>query len=172
VHQSRFAEDLDKSQYVGREYQYTIDTAHRKAIDVAQLLTDQKLPYDLIIACDTVICMDDKILEKPTDAIDAESMLTSLSGRQHIVYTGVALIRPSPSPPTLFYESATVRFGRLEPQVIRAYVETCEPLDKAGSYGIMAQGALLVDSIDGDFYTIVGMPLRRLLIELQKMLCE
>jgi septum formation protein len=121
-------------------------------------------PDDLVLAADTVVTIDDQVLGKPNDPVDAERMLAQLSGRAHRVVTGVALALPGGEVRER-YDVTHVWFRELSPELIRAYVATGEPLDKAGSYGVQGVGAVLVERVDGDFFSVMGLPLR-LVVEL------
>ena len=117
-------------------------------------------PGDLVIAADTVVSVDGRVLGKPRDEAHAREMLTLLSGREHVVYTGVTVCRDG-----VFltrHEATRVRFRPLSPAEIDAYVRTGEPMDKAGAYGIQGLGALLVAGIEGDYFNVVGLPVCRL----------
>jgi septum formation protein len=115
----------------------------------------------LLIAADTLVAVADEILGKPADAAQAHAMLRRLSGRRHTVYTGYAVVDRSSGKRTAGVESASVEFMPLRDDQIARYVQTGEPLDKAGAYGIQGLGALLVASVSGDFYTVMGLPLAR-----------
>lgn len=117
-------------------------------------------PGGLIIAADTVVALDGTALGKPRDEADAFAMLSALSGREHHVYTGVTLLRDGRA--ATGHEQTAVRFRALEPQEIRGYIATGEPMDKAGAYGIQGVGALLVEGIRGDYCNVVGLPVFRL----------
>ena len=125
--------------------------------------------YDnaIIIAADTLVHIDDKILGKPTNPDDAFQMLKSLSGCTHTVYTGVALIKSGEA--MSFIDTAKVHFRNLTDDEILAYIATGEPFDKAGSYGVQDRGALLVDRIEGDYFTIVGLPVAKVAVALRDM---
>ncbi len=113
-----------------------------------------------ILAADTVVDLDGTALGKPDDPAGAARMLVSLSGREHRVHTAFALALPGL--PALHERVTTrVRFYRLTPAEIDEYVATGEPLDKAGGYGIQGRAASLVEAIEGDFYTVMGLPLAR-----------
>lgn len=127
----------------------------QKGLEVAQTAPD-----DLVIAADTVVAVDGRVLGKPRDRADAVQMLTALSGRTHTVYTGVTLCRGGEV--LTQHEATQVRFRTLTPDEIQAYVDTNEPMDKAGSYGIQGYGALLVEGIEGDYFNVVGLPVCRL----------
>ncbi len=114
----------------------------------------------LIIAADTVVALDGKVLGKPRDGADAFAMLSSLSGREHHVYTGVTVLQRGRA--VTEHEETAVVFRALEPDEIRGYIATGEPMDKAGAYGIQGLGALLVSGIRGDYCNVVGLPVFRL----------
>lgn len=115
---------------------------------------------DLIIAADTVVAVDGRVLGKPHSPEHAFEMLQSLSGREHTVYTGVTVCRGAQS--LTQHEATSVRFRALSREEIAAYIATGEPMDKAGSYGIQGRGALLVEGIEGDYFNVVGLPICRL----------
>lgn len=127
-----------------------------KAQEVAQTCT----PEDIIIAADTIVYLDGAILGKPKDHDDAVRMLTALSGREHIVYTGVAVLRGGELRQAA--EQTAVRFRALTPAEIERYIATGEPMDKAGAYGVQGKGALLVERLEGDFFNVMGLPVLRL----------
>ena len=110
----------------------------------------------LVIAADTVVVLDGQVLGKPRDRAEAEAMLSALSGRSHEVYTGVTVCRGDRA----VTETACTRvtFRTLSAAEIRRYVDTGEPMDKAGAYGIQGLGALLVEGIRGDYFNVVGLP--------------
>lgn len=118
-------------------------------------------PDACVIAADTLVALDGKILGKPRDEADAAAMLHLLSGRVHRVYTGVALFKPGYAPVS-FYEETQVEFFPLEESLIAYYVGTGEPMDKAGAYGIQGRGTVLVRRIEGDYNNVVGLPLAKL----------
>lgn len=115
---------------------------------------------DLIIAADTVVSVDGRVLGKPRDVAEAAEMLAALSGREHTVYTGVTVRRGGKA--VTEHEATAVRFRPLAGEEIAAYVATGEPMDKAGAYGIQGCGALLVEGISGDYFNVVGLPVCRL----------
>jgi septum formation protein len=128
--------------------------AREKAQSVAQ-----RRPEAPVLAADTVVVVDDQILGKPVDAAEAEQMLGLLSGREHRVVTAVALAPPG-GEVLERYDVTRVRFRTLAPEIIAAYVATGEPLDKAGGYGVQGYGAVLIERVDGDFFSVMGLPLR------------
>ncbi|MBV8689822.1 MAG: septum formation protein Maf, partial [Candidatus Eremiobacteraeota bacterium] len=130
--------------------------AREKAREVAQ-----RLPGMLIVSADTVVDLDGKALGKPRDEADAIRMLRALSGRAHDVHTAFTLIDPKSDLAHEEIESTRVWFYDLDDREIAAYVRTGDPLDKAGAYGIQGLGATLVRRVEGDFYTVMGLPLGR-----------
>jgi septum formation protein len=116
----------------------------------------------VLVAADTAVVIDGEVLGKPRDPAEAQAMLARLSGRTHTVHTGFAVVDRASGKAIGGVESARVTFAALTATEIARYVATGEPLDKAGAYGIQGRGALLVASIDGDFYTVMGLPLARL----------
>lgn len=125
-------------------------------------------PDDLVIGCDTIVIVDDLILGKPDGESQCRQFLSMLSGRTHRVITGC----------TLFYKgmkrtfscSTDVRFFDLSESDIEGYIATGEPFDKAGGYGIQGKGSLLVESISGDYFNVVGLPVSMLNRELEQFI--
>lgn len=113
-----------------------------------------------VIGADTIVVLDGRIFGKPADEADARRMLAELSGRTHQVITGVCLVRNGQT--EAFAETTDVRFKDISAEDIAAYVATGEPLDKAGAYGIQGRGGAFVDSVDGDYDNVVGLPVARL----------
>lgn len=113
-------------------------------------------PEPVIVAGDTVVEVDGAVLEKPADAAGARAMLSTLSGREHSVYTGLALSRRGRTVSRV--ASARVVFRSLSAELVSAYVATGEPMDKAGGYGIQGCGSALVERVEGDYYAVVGFP--------------
>lgn len=112
-----------------------------------------------VLAADTVVALDGVIFGKPQSEEDAKKMLRTLSGKIHQVHTGVCIRRGTRE--EIFCETAQVEFYPLTEEEIERYVASGEPMDKAGAYGIQGKGALLVRRIEGDYYTIVGLPVAR-----------
>jgi len=132
-----------------------------KARSVAQ-------PDAVVIGSDTVVVVDHEILGKPVDRDDARRMLTLLQGRAHHVITAVALLAPG-YPDHLIADTASVRMRPASLEEIRAYVETGEPMDKAGAYAAQGQGARFIERIDGDPTTVIGLPLQKLAAVLRRV---
>lgn len=118
-------------------------------------------PEAAVIGSDTLVVCDGQALGKPKDETDAKRMLTGLSGRTHEVMTGLALCLPG-KPVLTDTVITSVRFAPLSEEEIRAYIRTGEPMDKAGAYGIQGLGARLIAGISGDYYSVMGLPVRRL----------
>lgn len=123
----------------------------------------------IVVGADTIVVYDGVIYGKPKDEADAYRMLKKLSGRTHLVITGVTIIAgASGSEHRLSFSNVTrVTFYELSDEEIRDYIATGEPSDKAGAYGIQEQGALLVKHIEGDFYSVMGLPIAELAHALQ-----
>jgi septum formation protein len=116
----------------------------------------------VLVAADTLVVIEGAVLGKPRDEADARRMLGLLAGREHEVHTAFIVLDRSAGKHKDGVESARVRFAALDEQRIARYVATGEPMDKAGAYGIQGKGALNVESIKGDFYAVMGLPLARL----------
>ena len=144
--------------------------ARLKAEAVFDLLPESEKENTVVIGADTSVILDDVIYGKPEDRDDAIRMLSNLSGRVHVVATGVALI--SGSAVKTFTEETKVEFNPLDQYqqaLISDYCDTGSPFDKAGGYGIQDMGALLVKKIDGDYPNVVGLPVSILARELANM---
>lgn len=124
-------------------------------------------PHDVIIAADTIVALGGAVLGKPRDRADAIGMLSRLSGREHEVYTGVAVIKAQKTETAA--ERTLVRFRPLTRGEIEAYVDTGEPMDKAGAYGAQGIGSLFIEGIEGDFFNVMGLPLCRLQAMLKRL---
>jgi septum formation protein len=120
----------------------------------------------VILAADTMVVLKDRILGKPENRADAISMLTQLSGKSHEVITGVSLMRSDKT--ITFHEKTMVHFKSLTPSVISHYVDTHAPYDKAGAYAIQEWiGLIGISSIQGDYYNVMGLPVSRIITELE-----
>ena len=159
---SKFEENLPKSSFP-TPADYVIATAKGKACEVFSENKDA-----VVIGADTVVVIDNKILEKPSDAQCAHNMLSELSGRINHVLTGVCICYQDTK--HTFHVDTEVQFTELSPDLIDWYVSTEEPLDKAGGYGIQGKGAILVDRISGCYFNVVGLPLQKLHSELSRIL--
>ena len=141
---------------------YVTELATGKAAEVAARLAD---PDAVVLGADTTVVLDGDVLNKPFDAEDAVRMLRRLSGRTHAVYTGLCVMRGDAAQTA--HAVTEVTFDPLSDDTIRTYVATGEPLDKAGAYGVQGKALAFIPKIEGDYYTVVGLPLavaRRLLL--------
>ena len=137
-----------------------VELAKLKALSVAK-----DYPNDIVIGADTIVVFEDQILGKPKDEEDAYRMLKLLSDDRHVVYTAVALIKGDKI--KTFVSETEVWMKNLSDLEIWNYIHTGEPMDKAGAYGIQGEGGSLVDHYKGDFFTIVGLPLKDVLDNLK-----
>lgn len=147
----------------GREHpdEYVGRLAREKAMDVARHHRDA-----VVIGADTVVVLDGTILEKPKGRDDARQMLKRLSGATHEVLTGVSIIGPERQ--DLFVTTTRVTFIDIPDAWLDGYIDSTEPYDKAGAYGIQGSGGLFVDRFEGDFYNVVGLPIRPLAETLER----
>ena len=142
--------------------QMVMRLAFEKGIDIAS-----RQKSDLVISADTIVVLDNTVLGKPKDEIEARKMITSLSGRTHQVITGISLINLDNNKKIIDYVISNVKFKNLSEEDINDYIRTKESLDKAGAYGIQGYGALLVEKIDGCYFNVVGLPLQKVALGLQ-----
>lgn len=133
-----------------------------KAMSVAKLRAEN----DIVIAADTLVCLNGELLGKPRDEAEAFAMLKKLSGNEHQVYTGVAISQGDKS--VSCAEMTKVRFCRMSDEDIKNYIATFEPMDKAGAYGIQGKGAVFIEGIEGDYFNVMGLPLHRLSLMLKE----
>lgn len=144
-------------------HDYVSRLAHAKARAVASGHEDR-----WVIAADTVVNLDKKILEKPRDEKEAASMLALIAGRTHRVFTGLTLMNLQRPFEQTLVEITEVTISRLSRQQIDWYVKTGEPLDKAGSYAVQGLGAMFIESIRGNYTNVVGLPLSTLVAMMRK----
>jgi len=130
--------------------------ARRLARDKARAV-----PGAWVLGADTIVVLGDEVLEKPADADDAFRMLRRLAGQRHEVITAVCLVADGVEHQAA--DTTAVFFRAADDAMLRAYVATGEPLDKAGAYGIQGYGAALVERIEGDFFGVMGLPIRLVL---------
>jgi len=157
---------IDYTRRLAEAKAYALADSHAKQNDN----DDNTNGTTLYLGSDTIVELDESILEKPRDANDAKRMLNLLSGRQHHVHTGVALYRldsgtnDNPDRISLigsFTDTACVMFTDLTEEDVDAYIISGEPMDKAGSYGIQGIGGQFVKTISGDFFTVMGLPMHK-----------
>ncbi len=148
------------------------DNPKKYCIPLAEMKTkniSQEYPQALVIGADTIVVLGGQILNKPDDRVQAENMLSMLSGQTHQVYTGVCLKRMENNIHHTFSEITMVTFRTLDKEDILHYIASCPPYDKAGSYGIQDWSAVYVKNIQGCYDNVVGFPLSRFYHELKKM---
>lgn len=142
---------------------HVLRLAELKASTVAKTRSD-----GIVLGSDTIVVLEDEILGKPGSPEEAVETLSRLSGQTHTVYTGFSLIDVSSGETITDYGEARVTFRALDEEEIRAYVATGSPMDKAGAYGIQDDlGAIFIERIEGDYYTIVGLPLTKVYLALR-----
>ncbi|MDK0707717.1 Maf-like protein [Clostridium perfringens] len=156
VVQSNF--DENTIDFNGDIEKYVKDLSRNKAIEVSKRLNEPSI----VIAADTVVFQSGKVLEKPKNEEDAFSMLSSLSGNTHKVYSGICLINTYDDTVVTDCDCTEVRFSELNPRQIRNYINSGEPMDKAGAYGIQGLGGAFVEGIKGCYYNVMGLPLNKL----------
>ena len=127
-----------------------------KALEVAAKCSCE----DIVIAADTLVCVDGDLLGKPQNRQQAFEMLKMLSGREHQVFTGIAAVHNGKNISDA--EMTYVRFCEMSDDDIWSYIDTGEPMDKAGAYGIQGKGAVFIEGITGDYFNVMGLPLHRL----------
>jgi septum formation protein len=141
---------------VRRSFETPVDYVERLAREKALSVAGE-----LVLGADTTVVVRDSVLEKPADAADALRMLQQLQGRTHQVVTSVALVAGDAVHQAT--DVTNVTFRRADDEFLEAYVATGEPMDKAGAYGIQGYGAALVERIEGDFFSVMGLPVRLVL---------
>lgn len=147
-----------------------LNEARAKAEAVWNTLSDELKNTSVVVAADTSVVLGDVIMGKPKDREDAVNMLTNLSGNVHSVVTGVWVLDKNFSDG--FYEESFVHFAdydEYQKNLIESYVDSGDPFDKAGAYGIQNGGALLVKKVDGDYFNVVGLPVMKLARMLSKL---
>ena len=148
---------------------YAERLAAEKAADVNEQLRDAPPTPRWILSADTIVELEDRILEKPADADEAKRMLSEMSGRQHSVLTSYCLFDRENSSYVVQTVYTGVQFRELSDELIERYVATGEPMDKSGSYGIQDFGSLLVDELHGSYFNVMGLPVSHLAETLETM---
>ena len=156
--------DIDESMNPGDPYHEVARVSRLKALAV------DREKDDVVIAADTVVVCDGKVLGKPRDRADAHAMLRLLSGRDHQVMTGLTVVRGEKE--LSCTEVTDIHFRDLTEKEIESYICTGEPMDKAGSYGIQGGAALFAEKLNGDYFNVVGLPVCRLGILLKEIAPE
>ena len=133
--------------------------AHQKATEIKEKLETREV---ILITADTIVALENNLLGKPKSKEEAFDMLKSLSGREHRVLTGFCVWNLDTDEKLVEYVETKVEFKILSDEMINNYIETKEPMDKAGAYGIQGYGSLLIKEIKGDYFNVVGLPISRL----------
>jgi septum formation protein len=150
--------NIDETRAAGEDAATHVQRLARAKAAAAAL----RYPASMIVAADTVVLIDEQILGKPQDDEDARGMLRQLSGRWHQVLTGVAFIDGASAEVRVAYEKTEVKFAVMSQDEIDWYVASGEPMDKAGAYAIQGLGARFIEGIRGDYFNVVGLPVRLL----------
>lgn len=155
--------DYEESEKVSDPYKLAMLFAQNKAENVAKKIKDEAL----VIGADTIVYKNE-IMGKPKDRYDAVEMLKKLSASTHSVITGISVIKTPKMIIATDYEETLVKFKKLTLDEINAYVDSGEPMDKAGAYAIQGLGSLLVERIEGCYFNVVGLPVYKLSVMLEK----
>lgn len=150
--------DEDSIMFNGNCEEYVMDLSYGKAFAVAENLKEPSL----VIGCDTLVALEGAILGKPLDYSNAFEMLKMLSGKSHQVYSGITIINTETNKSIKDFVLTQVKFSELTDEEIKKYINTGEPMDKAGAYGIQGFGGVFVQEIHGCYYNVVGLPLNKL----------
>lgn len=166
--------DIDETGQEGETPTHLVERLARQKAEATRGSLAGRATEDVLLAADTIVWTEDgDVLGKPVDEKAACAMLQELSGRTHHVSTGVCLMHLDPTAKALatrsFVETTRVSFFDLTDEEIRAYVASGEPMDKAGAYGIQGRGRLLVSGIEGDWANVVGLPVARVVRELEAL---
>ena len=140
-----------------------MNLAFNKAREVAKLFGE-----GLIIGADTIVVIEGVVLGKPTSPEAAMAMLSRLNGKEHSVFTGLALLEVPTGRQAISFVETKVQFRSLKTLELARYVATGEPFDKAGAYGIQGKGAILVEKINGCYFNVVGLPVAKLITMLSE----
>lgn len=157
--------DEDTIKFYGSCSEYVMNLSKGKALNVVKKAEKDSI----IIGCDTIVSIDNRVLGKPKDKEEAINMMESLSGRKHEVYSGITIINTMTKEVVSDFSCTSVEFSELSKEEILRYVESDEPFDKAGAYGIQGKAGVFVKEIHGCYYNVVGLPLNKLRGMLKKM---
>ncbi|MDX6694008.1 MAG: nucleoside triphosphate pyrophosphatase [Blastocatellia bacterium] len=151
------AVDIDESKRAGESPVAYVERLAREKAGAAA----RSFPGQLVLGADTIVLIDERVLGKPSDMIDARRMLRELSGKWHEVLTGVALVRGGEREHAVVaHESTRVRFNRMSDEEIAWHAANGKPLDKAGAYAVQGHAALFISEIQGDYWNVVGLPVQ------------
>lgn len=157
--------DINEEVIEDNPIRYAQKLARDKVVSVASTIK-----HGIIIGVDTVVVIGNEILGKPRDKNEARIMMEKLSGKEHIVISGLCIMRLPGRKMQKISEKTVVRFRKLKPQEITSYINSYEPYDKAGGYGIQGKAGFFVESIDGCYYNVVGLPISKLLTALREII--
>ncbi|HVP35962.1 MAG TPA: Maf family protein [Terriglobales bacterium] len=152
-----FPEDIEEKNISNDPVSHVLELSRKKAESIAR-----RVDGSLILGADTIVVLNQEILGKPDDSGEAFKMLKKLSGKEHQVYTGISLVDKGEGKTLSGYQLTKVKFNQLTDKQIKDYIDTGEPLDKAGAYGIQGMGNFLVEKIEGDLDNVIGLPLKKL----------
>jgi len=162
--------DVDESLSFPASPEETVEIlALRKAEAVYKRIELEEDENKVVIGSDTIVVLDGVVLGKPLDDKDAFQMLTSLQGREHLVYTGIACIDMITGNREIAHQMTKVTMKAMNEREISSYIATKEPQDKAGAYGIQGFGGVFVEYIDGCYFNVIGLPISLLSKKLTKM---
>jgi septum formation protein len=149
--------DLEEENSSSDPVEHVLSLSRQKAASVSGQLEDA-----IILGADTIVVLDSEILGKPRNEKEAFTILRKLSGKTHRVYTGITLVNKYNGREMANYDVTEVKFNKLEDEKITSYIDTGEPMDKAGAYGIQGMGGFLVESYRGSLDNVIGLPMEKL----------
>ncbi len=161
IHESEYEEDMLA---MSNPYELVKYLALKKAEEVSRYYKDA-----IIIGADTFIIFKNKFLGKPKSKKEAKRMLQSLSGKEHSVVTGFAVLDTKTGKAINDYDEAKVKFRKLDEKEINGYLKSDKALDRAGAYGVQDGSAVFIESIKGDYYSILGLPIGKIYLVLKKL---
>lgn len=156
--------DVDEISNKTDNIEKIMDIAYKKTVAVANNYEEH-----FVVGADTIVELDGEIIGKTRDEEDAKSILQRLSGKSHRVITGYCLINKEKNILIKDYGVTTVFFKKLDKSMIEWYIESKQPMDKAGAYGIQDKGSVFIEKIDGDFFTVMGFPIAKFIETLKKI---
>ena len=160
-----FAVNVDESRALNEDAPSYVERVAREKAEAASM----RRPSQIVLGADTIVVVEREILGKPRDEEDARRMLRGLNGRWHEVLTGVALFNGETLRSVVAHETTQVKFAVMSEDEINWYVSTGEPMDKAGAYAIQGRGARFIEQIKGDYFNVMGLPVRLLYQLVQKL---
>lgn len=162
-----FSVDIDEKVLKGEKPVQNVKRLAKEKLEAALA----KVKSGIVITADTIVVLDNKIINKPVNEKDAVKILKKLSGRVHTVYTGFSIFNSETKNQITDYEKTLVEFREMSDDEIREYVKSGSPMDKAGAYGIQDDfGAVFIKKINGCYYNVVGLPLQKVFQTLMKII--